>query len=123
MPIWTVKPVTEQPSVTLIRWSVFRTHKGSWHLVGFCEENQEGRVSSAVETIDPETSRAVTRSGRVYQLLGPPGPDISALYVWEIWARAKDWSYTDVTDAVEASLLGNAVSGAQAQLPQKQGDS
>lgn len=105
MSIWNVLPVAEQPGVTLVRWRILATERGKRYFVGHCRENHEGRVSSAIQSIDPTTRRGVTQSGRVYELVGPPGLDLDALYVWEIWAAAKDFgSYLDVTDEIAAAF-------------------
>jgi len=85
MPIWRTTPVTKQPSITLIRWCVFELEDGDRHFVGYCPENREGRVSSRIAEFDPATMQGVTRSGRVYRLLGPSGYDADAAYVWNCW--------------------------------------
>lgn len=86
MPIWKTQPVSEQPELTLIRWSVLERETGERHFVGYCIENQEGRVSSAIRAFDADTFFGVTDSGRTYQLYGPAGRDLDALYVWSLWA-------------------------------------
>lgn len=104
-PIWTVAPVSEQPRLTLIRWRVFETELGERHFVGYCRENRNGRVSSAIETLDPSTRRATTRSGRVYQLVGPPGNDPEGWATWPLWAyRNEVESFRDVSDEVFAMI-------------------
>jgi hypothetical protein len=48
----------------------------------------EGRVSKAIESLDLVARTGVTRSGRLYELIGEPGSDPDADYVWAMWARA-----------------------------------
>jgi hypothetical protein len=99
MPIWKTPPVSVQPELTLIRWSVFETETGERHFVGYCIENREGRVSSAICAFDPKRFCGVTQSGRAYKLSGPAGKDPDALYVWSRWKVANGVKSTrDVSD-------------------------
>ena len=52
-----------------------------------------------------ETSRGITRSGRVYQLGGPASHDPDADCVWAVWARLNQvpW-FRDVTGEIETML-------------------
>lgn len=105
MPIWITPSVDLQPSVTLVRWRIFRTETGESHFVGYCLENYEGRVSSAIQQFDPVSLRGVTESGRVYELSGPPGFDEDAMYVWGVWQRVIHvLSSADVTDELLAEV-------------------
>lgn len=105
MSIWKTKPVDDQPSLTLVRWRIFRSDRDENHFVGYCEENLEGRVSSAIQQFDPLTMRGVTQSGRVYELSGAPGFDSDALYVWDTWLRINRVPFcTDITDEVLSEL-------------------
>lgn len=85
--LWSVQPVSAQPTVTLVRWRVVETELGERHFVGFNLDDREGRVSSKIEKFDPSTCRGVTRSGRIYCLSGDCGHDLDAEYVWQQWAR------------------------------------
>jgi len=99
--VWKVAPVKEQPSLTLVHWSILEIEAGTRHLSGYCLENREGRASTAIVKFDPATMRCDTQSGRVYQLQGGPGEDADAEYVWTCWAAvngAKRWK--DVTEEV-----------------------
>lgn len=87
MSIWKTKSVSQQPEVTLVHWSVMETERHERHFVGYCKENQEGRVSSRIESFDVKAMRGITQSGRVYQLSGPPGYAPDAEHVWFMWAR------------------------------------
>jgi hypothetical protein len=102
--IWATNPVTEQPELTLVQWGVRQLPDGSRSLVGWCIENAEGRVSSAIHEFDQESLRGRTASGRVYQLQGPPGHDPDAEYVWARWLRINGYSdWVDVTAEVVKS--------------------
>ena len=85
MAIWKTTPVTEQPSLTLSNWGVMQMPEGGRHFVGWCNENQEGRVSSTIREFDPEGMKGVTSTGRVYQLQGAPGLNGDAEYVRNRW--------------------------------------
>lgn len=88
MSIWRVDPTDVEPSTALVRFQVMRAENtGEQHLVGWAQDVREGRVSSPVVAWDPVKRLAVTRSGRVYELVGPPGLDDDALYVWQRWLK------------------------------------
>lgn len=112
MPLWSVEPVEEQPELTLHSWRVFETETGERHLVGWCEESHEGRVSSAIEGFDAQGRRAVTRSGRVYELSKRPATNMDAEYVWTHWkARNGVAVATDVTLEVWALMQAAGPTG------------
>jgi hypothetical protein len=99
--VWATASVTDQPSLTLAAWSVRRVSNGNTHFVGWCHENCEGRVSSAIVEFDAQTRRGRTKTGRVYQLAGTPGNDGDAEYVWQRWLLInEESSWTDVTAEV-----------------------
>jgi ATP-dependent Lon protease len=90
MPIFAVAPVHEEPEETISRWSIREArfdepNDQSRHVVGYVDRKGKGRVSSAIQSFDRDTMRIQTRSGRVYQLDGPPGFDPDAEYVWSHW--------------------------------------
>ncbi|MEK8088732.1 hypothetical protein [Thermithiobacillus plumbiphilus] len=84
MPIWRTADVNTQPALNLVNWRVMQLGK-SRHFVGYCPENHEGRVSTAIIAFDPATRQGVTASGRIYVLRGPSGFDTDADYVWALW--------------------------------------
>jgi hypothetical protein len=101
MSIWSTRPVTEQGILTLSEWRIMEFPDGERHLVGYCLENDEGRVSSSVLALEQKTLRATTSSGRLYLLSGAPGHNSDAMYVWGQWAIINSIeSWTDITDAV-----------------------
>ena len=101
MPLWSVTPVEQEPSTTLVRWQIWELQDGDRHFAGWAVEAQEGRVCSAVQSFDVARLRGVTRSGQVYQLMGRPGVDIQGAYVWQGWlALNSEPVAVDVTDSV-----------------------
>jgi hypothetical protein len=86
MPLSTISPVDVQPLITLERWRVRETRSGQRHFVGYCVENKENRVSSAIQSFDSGTGVGVTSSGRRYLLSGSPCFDGEARRIWEEWA-------------------------------------
>lgn len=101
--IWSVPSVSQQPSLQLVRWSVRQTERGSRFLVGYNVSDQEGRVSTAIQCFDVSTARVTTHSGRTYELVGPPGRDADAEWVWQNVA-SPDLKWTDVSEELEAAL-------------------
>lgn len=104
MPVWKTTPVEDEPEITLRSWQIFEVDKegGDRHFVGWNTQG-EGRVSSKIETFDPVTRRGVTRSGRVYELLGDPGVNMDALYVWDKWKEINEvtWDRVITTEALK----------------------
>lgn len=85
--IWETSPVTEVPEINLRSWRVIEIEDGTRHFIGYNETEGEGRVSSAIKTFDKKTMRGLTRSGRVYQLVGSAGFNGDAMYVWNRWKQ------------------------------------
>lgn len=101
MPVWRTTAVSEQPDLTMDAWRVLEVPGGAQHLVGFCLERCEGRVSTAVVRLDPRQRVAVSASGRSYRLVGKPGFNRDADYVWQRWAAVNDIkAWTDVSPAI-----------------------
>lgn len=96
MPIWRTADVNTQPALNLVNWRVMQLGK-SRHFVGYCPENEEGRVSTAIVAFDPATRQGMTASGRIYVLRGSAGFDADADYVWAIW-RARFGAGLDALD-------------------------
>lgn len=90
MPLWKPAPVDQAPEVTMSEWRIMEVTSPYWdgasrHFVGYNVTNGEGRVSSEIVEFDKEKMTGITRSGRVYQLVGPSGQDSDANYVWNRW--------------------------------------
>ena len=81
--VWNVASVTDEPETQLTQWRIFFVDGKDIHFVGYT--GYEGRVCSAVQTFDPTTCKGVTRSGRIYELVGHSGFNGDAMYVWSRW--------------------------------------
>jgi hypothetical protein len=104
MTTWTIADVAEEPEVTLTDWQIRELPNEDRHLVGFVLESRKGRASSLVAVFDPASMRAVTGSGRAYQLYGRPGLDCYGEHVWGNWARLYGVTdFSDVSANVRAS--------------------
>ena len=95
--------VEVEPVTRLERWRVLRVRgdfngKGSTvHFNGWAE--YEGRVSSPILSWDQNAMRGVSRSGRIYQLVGRPGTDLDADYVLGRWLKySGNPEWEDITD-------------------------
>jgi len=97
--IWRPKSVEQEPQTRLLQWRVMLVQDKDIHFVG--RADWEGRVCSAVQTYDPETKRGVTRSGRIYELLGHPGYNGDAMYVWGRWMSMNGLTEEDVKDVTD----------------------
>lgn len=85
MPTWNMPSVTQEATVRLLRWQVYRITVGEEHwdfLRGWDVAHGCGRCSTPIIEFDPVNGRMVTRSGRVYVLEGPSGVDEDAAYVF-----------------------------------------
>lgn len=125
MPVWSIGSVESEPEVRLVRWRVLEASYGddvaspTRHFVGCLARDGTGRVCSAVQSIDLSAMRGVSRSGRVYELVGAPGWDAEGEYVWGIWCGISEVvSCTDVTAEVIASMVEDAaeVSGVKPRV-------
>jgi hypothetical protein len=76
--------------MVLVRWSIVETDGGQRHFVGARHDGLGGRVSSAVVEFNPAARTGVTRSGREYLLVGAPGFDLDAAYVFEAWMKINE---------------------------------
>lgn len=103
MPIWKTATVTDQPELTLVHWRILEASTGDLHFLGACVELGGGRFSTAIEKFDPAQMRGVTRSGRVYQLLGETGCDLDADYVLSCVLAA--WDNFSVRDVTAQALM------------------
>ncbi|WP_185242179.1 hypothetical protein [Citrifermentans bremense] len=95
--VWTVPAVSVQPIIRLASWAVFEVETGERYFVGFNLDDQEGRVSTPIRRFDSVTGRAITESGRVYQIVGPAGQDPDGNWVWSRLMSTRNIKYRDVT--------------------------
>lgn len=92
-------PVVETPEVFLSEWSAFVSgwpdpmHPLTTHLVGYRAATGKSRTSSAVLRFDAQRRRAVTASGKVYELVGPPNPASEAAFMRIQWLATNQCRY------------------------------
>lgn len=106
--VWAAAPVEEEPEVRLSKWQVYAVGGGR-HFVGYNTTLGEGRVSSVIQSFDRQTRRGVTASGRVYELVGPPGHDPDAEWVFRTWLRIQGLSRNDAVPVPPEEFLGVSV--------------
>lgn len=103
--IWATNPITTDPVIMLVKWSVFRVPspdgdpRGECHFNGYNTSEYEGRVSSKIMAFDQDTMVGTTKSGRQYRLMDEPGYDDDAAYVRDYWLRINNVAEDDVSDA------------------------
>lgn len=86
MSLWNVPDVEHDPVIHLDRWQVSRLAIGemAWDIfTGWDINNAYGRCSTPIESFEPDSASAITRSGRRYVLVSSPGYDDDAWYVFE----------------------------------------
>ena len=105
MSLLSSEPVEVQPVIWLERWRVFQADQASRHFVGFNAADQDGRVSTPIVLFNAAERSGVTFSGRRYVLVGPPGFDDDAEYVWELYATF--FGFKEVVD-VSGEYVGSA---------------
>lgn len=117
MPVWKVASIENEPSLVLRDWRIYEVSgvnedgTRSRHLVGAVGRD-EGRVSSSVEVFDPQSLRGQTRSGRLYELMGPPGLSLDAEYVWNTFCSINQAQ--DIRDVTKELVLeSNPAAGKQ----------
>lgn len=90
--VWSAASVEAEPEKWLESWQVFKVtdcvanHElYGFHFFGRNMREFAGAVSSKIVSFDPISMRGITNSGRVYQLVGPPGYCDDAQYVLDNW--------------------------------------
>jgi ATP-dependent Lon protease len=104
MTIHPIASIDEEPEESIYSWSI-RELQTSYepqrtrHLVGYLPYYGEGRVTSAIQVFDKESKRIVTKSGRIYSLMGEPRYHPDGEYVWKRWKSLNNGQdECDVTD-------------------------
>lgn len=88
---YTPDSVEREPASSISYWSIkqvpdFENKSDvSHHIVGLNARTYDGRVSSKIMAFDKRTMTCTTRSGRKYILVGQPGHNMDADYVWNRW--------------------------------------
>lgn len=97
--VWKPESVTKEPRTLLSCWRVFEVTfldgTISIHFAGYT--GTEGRVSSPIQNYSHVLKVGVSRSGREYELCGPPGWHADASWTWEQWVRMNKCSFLEVT--------------------------
>jgi hypothetical protein len=94
MPVFLPPTVTESPDERLRSWAVFEVlvpglSERTLHVAGDVAD-RSGRVSSPLVAVDDANRSVVTRSGRVYHLVGRPGLGLEGEYVWRQWLSGSE---------------------------------
>lgn len=97
-----IESVLRQPQTVLLRWQLIKVRdkdgKFSRHLLGRADE--QGRVSTAIVSLDVVQLRATTKSGRMY-VLDRPGRDDAAAWIFSQWLKANQCTqHADQTRAL-----------------------
>lgn len=103
--IWSATSVDSEPTKWLRSWEIFKAVEAKiqpdafgYHFVGYDIRGGHGAVSSKIEQFDPIRMCGITRSGRVYQLVGMPGRNLDAEYTLNGWAAGNQLVVKDATD-------------------------
>jgi hypothetical protein len=80
------------PRQMLVRWRAWEVQvpnydAPSWHLVGFLSEEGCAKVSSALAQVNRAGTEARSKTGSLYSLARPPGPDAHGERLWQSWQR------------------------------------
>ena len=107
---WTVPSIDKKPDLTLYPWQIFefRLGNGLWErtVVGQCFEIGSLRTTSVIRKFNIATMRAQTLSGRVYQLMGPPGNSHDLVDRFKFIADFEEISgWQDVSEQVYAEHI------------------
>lgn len=106
--VWNVLPLEVQPALDLSHWRVSEVAVGGKrerHVWGWNCIDLEGRASSAITKLQPESRTVVTASGRLYRLLGSPGWNSDGAHTWGRWMAINQAAdEIDVTAEVESQL-------------------
>lgn len=91
--IWSATSVEVEPQKWLASWQIYKAVKADiqpelfgYHFVGFDTQGRHGAISSRIDKFDPVKMRGITKTGRVYQLVGASGVDPDAQYVLNGWS-------------------------------------
>lgn len=110
MSLWRVSNARR---IVVMRWSLILTDLAEVHVVGYNVAESEGRVSSALASLDTVARTALTRRGKTYVLDGETGYDGDAHYVLDAWLGInKVATWRDVSAEVLAVGLDEVVARA-----------
>lgn len=98
-------PVTTQPRISVCVWR-FVECDGERVLVGFLENRITCRMSTVITALDVAGREVRTRSGRTYELFGPPAstPELRAVIALRV-AMSVRTHVRDVTEELWMAML------------------
>lgn len=110
--------IDERPRVLLAKWGAFEVRLPqfdvpTFHLVGLRDASVVARVSSPISQLSADGLRVRTSTGRLYDLVGPPGLTADALAHWRRWLG--HWSAEVISDATDALARLQAAKGSNFQ--------
>jgi hypothetical protein len=85
--VWSAADLSAEPQIRLIEWTIKQDQHGNRYFVGTRADDRTGRVSTRIVEFDENRRRGRTQSGRVYELVGPPGYSSNGEYVWSTYKR------------------------------------
>ena len=102
--IWKATSIEETPDLALRSWRIYEVSSKLWedrtrHFSGYNITEMEGRASTHIVEFDEDKMIGRTESGRIYNLVGPPGYDSDATYVWD-WYRRRNQLF-DIIDVTK----------------------
>lgn len=120
----TNKAPADSGKISLRRWRVMEVESKngvrSRHVLGHDVTNNLGRASSPIETFDPESMTATSRSGKIYSLVGLPGHSKLGISAWRKWCRdngivseldvTNEYFNVDLASTIEIEKIINSVS-------------
>jgi hypothetical protein len=113
-----VAPPSQVPLISMSSWQVSEMGYGGRFVWGYDEGGREGRVSSLLTELDPGNARLRSVTGTQYQLVGQPGFNPDAEYVWRSWLSMHGYSESaahPVTEQVWQAIQEAAGSGLDRQ--------
>jgi hypothetical protein len=111
--VWNVAPVSEAPQFKRTRWQAMQVPNGDRHRVGWNVADRNGRATTKVVDFEASTMRGRMASGRIYQLIGPPGNSADATHTWRRWMELnRIEGFVDVSAEVQS-----AIDAAKAEKP------
>lgn len=96
MPTSPMQTGSTSGDTTLEQWHVLQTHRGTRHFAGWCPSTHQTLVSSPITSYNPAARIGMTALGLRFSLVGHPGGDGIAKFIWAF--AAFDKSILQTTD-------------------------
>lgn len=94
--VWRTSSVEDEPHIRIREWDIRKDVEGNCYFVGVRSDDGWLRTSTPIVEFDVERRRGRTESGRVYELIGPPGLSERGEHLW-----AKSKAIKGITEADE----------------------